>query len=410
MVARRNDGSSGDVAGFSGARLARIETFFDLEVAQGRVPGAVLLIERHGRTVMRRAWGRRRPSGASMTLDTLFRIYSMTKPIVSVAALMLVAEGRLHLGQPVADFIPAFAGTRVLEDGRLVAPRRPPSVHDLLRHTAGLIYERGGGPVAPYYRDADLLADDPTNETFAARVAALPLAHQPGQVWDYSHATEILGRVVEVAAGRTLGQVLRQRIFEPLTMAETAFSVPTVDPARIAEPFPDDTLSADKLPLFDPTLVRAFEPGGMGLVSTVDDYARFARMLLAGGHLDGTILLTPRSLRFMTSDHVGPCTGITRLPDSLLSPGFGFGLGFAVRTETGAAAYPGSIGEFNWSGIGGTYFWVDPAEDLFVILMVQAPRQRVRHRAILKAMVYDALVGKRAMAEATSKAARQGRD
>ena len=400
MSARREDESLKDVAGFSGARLGRLETFFALETAQGRVPGAVLLIERHGETALRRAWGRCRPAGAAMTLDTLFRIYSMTKPIVSVATMMLAAEGRLHLAQPIADFIPAFAETQVLEDGRLVAPRRPPSVHDLLRHTAGLIYERNGGPAAPYYRAADLLAGDPTNDDFAERIAALPLAHQPGTVWEYSHATELLGRVVEVVAGRTLGQVLKQRVFEPLRMAETAFSVPGVDPARIAEPFADDTLAPDGAPMFDPRAVRAFEPGGMGLVSTVDDYARFARMLLAGGRSKEAILLSPRSLRFMTSDHVGPATGITRRPDSLLNPGFGFGLGFAVRTESGAAAYPGSVGEFNWSGIGGTYFWVDPAEDMFAILMVQAPRQRVRYRAILKTMVYDALVGKGALAKA----------
>ncbi len=390
-----------DVAGFSGTRLGRLETFFALEIAQGRVPGVVLLIERHGESVVRRAWGRHRPAGEAMTLDTLFRIYSMTKPIVSVAAMMLAAEGRLHLGQPVADFIPAFADSRFLEDGRLVAPRRPPSVHDLLRHTAGLIYERGGGPVAPCYRDANLLSGDPTNEAFADRIAALPLAHQPGRVWDYSHATEVLGRVVEVAAGRTLGQVLRQRVLEPLGMAETAFSVPDADPVRIAEPFEGDTLSEDRLPMFDPRAVRAFEPGGMGLISTVDDYARFARMLLHRGRSDDAIILSPHSLRFMTSDHIAPATGITRLPDTLLNPGFGFGLGFAVRTELGAAAYPGSVGEFNWSGVGGTYFWVDPAEDMFAILMVQAPRQRVRYRTILKTMVYDALVGKGALKRRT---------
>ena len=396
MSARRDEPIE-DVAGFAGARLARIEGFFALEIAQGRVPGAVLLIERHGETVLRGAWGRRRAAGPAMTFDTLFRIYSMTKPIVSVAAMSLAAEGRLHLAQPVADFIPTFAGARVLADGRLVPPKRPPSVHDLLRHTAGLIYERGGGPVAPYYRDAGLTSDDPTNEAFAERIAALPLAHQPGEVWDYSHATEVLGRVIEVVAGRTLGQVLRQRVFEPLGMAETAFSVPAADPVRVAEPFADDTLADDGAPMFDPRQVRAFEPGGMGLVSTLDDYARFARMLLGGGRADEAIVLSPRSLRFMTADHVGPATGITRLPGSLLSPGFGFGLGFAVRTESGAAAYPGSLGEFNWSGIGGTYFWVDPTEDLFAILLVQAPRQRVRYRAVLKAMVYDALVGKGAL-------------
>lgn len=397
-----NDESSGaivDRAGFSGERLARIGTFFDVEVARGAVPGAVLLIERGGETVMRRACGyRNRAAGLPMTLDTIFRIFSMTKPMVSVATMMLAAEGRLTLDQPLRDFIPSFANLRVLDGDTLVDPATPPTVHDLLRHTAGFIYERGGSPVAPFYKAANLMAGDITNEEFADRIATLPLAHHPGQIWEYSHATDVLGRVVEVVAGRSLAAVLRTRLTEPLGMRDTGFFVADEhDHERIAEPFANDWFAEGGPTLFNPRRERSLEAGGMGLVSTLDDYARFARMLLAGGTFESEVYLGKRSLSFMTSDHIGPSTGIHRAPESLIGPGFGFGLGFSVRVETGAAPFPGSIGEFGWSGIAGTYFWIDPEEDLFVILLTQSPRQRVRYRVILKTMVYDALVGKRGL-------------
>ena len=385
-----------DVAGFSGERLARIDNFFNVEVARGAVPGAVLLIERHGETVMRKAWGHaNRAAGTPMTLDTIFRIFSMTKPMVSVVTMMLAAEGRLHLGQPVSDFIPSFANLRVLEADGETELRRAPTVHDLLRHTAGLIYGWSASPVAKLYADADLRARDMTNEEFADRLASLPLAHQPGEIWEYSHATDVLGRVVEVAAGRSLGAVLRSRLIEPLGMVDTGFHVPDpADHGRLAEAFPGDTLAPNGPRLFDPRRERTFEAGGMGLVSTLDDYARFARMLLGKGSSEGQIYLGKHTLEYMTSDHIGAATGIVRPRDTLLNDGFGFGLGFAVRTDMGAAEYPGSIGEFNWSGIAGTYFWVDPREDLFAILLTQSPRQRTRYRPIIKTMVYDALVGK----------------
>lgn len=387
-----------DIGGFSGARLARIDNFFSVEVSRGLIPGAVLLIERGGETVMKRAWGHRnRAAGLPMTTDTIFRIYSMTKPMVSVATMMLAGEGRLHLAQPVSDFIPSFANLKVLEGGRLVEPRRPPSLHDLLRHTAGLIYERNGGPVAQLYRQANVLSSDLTNEEFADRIATVPLAHQPGSIWDYSHATDVLGRVVEVVAGRSLGAVLRSRLLEPLGMRDTGFSLASdADHGRLAEPLVGDTI-AYGVPLFDPRRDRTFEAGGMGLVSTLDDYAAFCRMLLGDGTADGRIYLGRHSLRFMTADHVGPDTGIALSQDFLAGPGYGFGLGFAVRRELGASPFPGSIGEFNWSGIAGTFFWIDPVEDLFVVLLTQAPRQRQRYRAVIKALVYDALVGKKSL-------------
>ena len=395
-----------DVAGFSGDRLARIDNFFHVEVARGAVPGAVLLIERHGETVMKKAWGyANRASGTPMRLDTIFRIFSMTKPMVSVVTMMLAAEGRLHLGQPVSDFIPSFGNLRVLQADGEVAPRREPTVQDLLRHTAGLIYGWSESPVAKLYAEADLRARDINNEEFADRIASLPLAHHPGEVWEYSHATDVLGRVVEVAAGRSLGAVLTSRLIEPLGMVDTGFHVlDPADHARLAEAFPGDTLAPNGPPLFNPRRERTFEAGGMGLMSTLDDYARFARMLLGKGALDRQIYLGRRTLDFMTADHIGAATGIARPRDTLLNDGFGFGLGFAVRTDPGAAEYPGSIGEFNWSGIAGTYFWIDPEEDLFAILLTQSPRQRTRYRPIIKTMVYDALVGKEGL-----KAEKKGR-
>ncbi|MCX8255444.1 Beta-lactamase [Beijerinckiaceae bacterium RH AL1] len=395
-----------DVAGFSGARLARIDNFFNVEVARGAVPGAVLHVERAGEVVMRRVWGyRNRAAGTPMTTDSIFRIYSMTKPMVSFVTLMLAAEGRLYLDQPIADFVPAFAYVRVLADDGRVSPRRAPTIHDLLRHTAGLVYERNGGPVAELY--AGVMDGDPTNEAFADRIARLPLAHQPGTVWEYSHATDVLGRVVEVAAGRSLSGVLRQRLLEPLGMADTGFSVPRdEDHARIAEPFPDDRFSENGPPMFNPRKPRAFEAGGMGLVSTLDDYARFCRLLLEEGTLDGRTYLSREMLRFMASDHVGPETGITRLPGSILDPGFGFGLGVSVRLGRGAVPAPGSKGEFGWSGIGGTYFWIDPRDETFGILLTQSPRQRSRHRMILRTMLADADVGARAL-KAERKRAKQ---
>ena len=395
-----------DVAGFSGARLARIDNFFNVEVARGAVPGAVLLIERQGETVLKRAWGyRNRAAGTPMMLDTIFRIFSMTKPMVSVVTMMLAAEGRLHLGQPVSDFIPAFANLRVLHDGALVDPWCTPTVHDLLRHTAGLIYGWSESPAAASYAKADLRAPDLTNEAFVDRIANLPLAHQPGRVWEYSHATDVLGRVVEIVAGRSLGAVLRNRLIEPLGMVDTGFHVPeSCNHERLAEAFPNDTLTPGGPPLFNPRRERSFEAGGMGLVSTLDDYARFARMLLAGGTIGRQVYLGRPTLDFMTADHIGVSTGIARPRGTLLNDGFGFGLGFAVRTEPGAASYPGSPGEFNWSGIAGTYFWIDPAEDLLAILLTQSPRQRVRYRGIIKTMVYDAMVGKKGLKAEKKKA------
>jgi CubicO group peptidase (beta-lactamase class C family) len=332
----------------------------------------------------------------------LFRIYSMTKPIVSVAAMMLVEDGSLLLEAPVSRYIPAFAKVQVGVEktdaqGRksleLVAPRRPMTVQDLLRHTAGLTYGFfGEGLVKKAYQDANISAGgNQTLAEFTERIAQMPLAWQPGSTWDYSNATDVLGRVIEVVSGQTLSQHLKARLLDPLGMADTTFYVPEpARQARIAEPWPDDRSIGVNAPVFDPRVVMPMESGGGGLVSSAPDYARFLLMLRNGGQLDGKRYLSPATLAYMTSDQLSPA--VVRTPLYLPGPGYGFGLGFAVRTAAGEAAYPASPGEYYWGGAGGTYMWVDPAQDLFVVFMMQSPRLRVPYRSVLRNMVNAAVV------------------
>jgi CubicO group peptidase (beta-lactamase class C family) len=281
----------------------------------------------------------------------------------------------------------------VEKDGTLesVASRRDMSIHDLLRHTSGLTYGFfGPGLVKKAYAEGKIWNDYPDNTEFVERLARLPLAYQPGTTWDYSHSTDVLGRLIEVIAGRPLSQVFRERIFEPLGMKDTAFYVTDkVRQERIVEPFADDRAIGLDATFNDPRVTQKWESGGGGLVGTAMDYARFVQMLLNGGTLDGKRILGPRTVSYMTVDHLG--SAITRGPLYLPGPGFGFGLGIAVRTEAGVSPFAGSVGEFNWGGAGGTYFWADPREELFVVYMMQSPKQRVPYRAVLKDMVYAAI-------------------
>jgi len=391
-----------DEVGLSPQRLSRIGDWLRAEVAAKRVPGAVVMVMRGGKLAYVEAVGQRDPaSPAPMKTDDLFRIYSMTKPIVSVAAMMLVEEGRLLLEAPVARYIPAFANVQVgveKTDAQghktldLVAPRRPMTVQDLLRHTSGLTYGFfGDGLVKKAYQDANISASgNLSNAEFADRIAKMPLAYQPGSTWDYSNATDVLGRVIEVASGQTLYQHLKARLFDPLGMADTSFYVPeAARQGRIAEPWPDDRSIGVNAPVFDPRQALAMESGGGGLVSTAPDYARFLQMLRNGGQLDGKRYLSPATLAFMTTDHLNPA--VVKTPLYLPGPGYGFGLGFAVRTTPGEAAYPAAAGEYYWGGAGGTYMWVDPAQDLTVVFMMQSPKMRVPYRSVLRNMVYGAI-------------------
>ncbi|MDO8375891.1 MAG: serine hydrolase domain-containing protein [Aquabacterium sp.] len=391
-----------DEVGLSPQRLSRIGDWLRAEVAAKRVPGAVVMVVRGGKLAYVETVGQRDPaSPAPMRTDDLFRIYSMTKPIVSVAAMMLVEEGKLLLEAPVARYIPAFADVKVgvektdaqgSKSLELVAPRRPMTVQDLLRHTSGLTYGFfGTGLVKKAYQEANISASGTvTNAEFAERIAKMPLAFQPGSTWDYSNATDVLGRVIEVVSGQSLSQHLKARIFDPLGMVDTSFYV--AEPARqarIAEPWPDDRSIGVNAPVFDPRKVMAMESGGGGLMSTAPDYVRFLQMLRNGGQLDGKRLLGPATLAYMTTDHLNPA--VVKTPLYLPGPAYGFGLGFAVRTSAGEAAYPAAPGEYYWGGAGGTYMWVDPASDLFVVFMMQSPKQRVPYRSVLRNMVYGAV-------------------
>jgi CubicO group peptidase (beta-lactamase class C family) len=335
-----------------------------------------------------------------MGRDSIFRIYSMTKPIVSVAALMMVEEGKLLLEAPVSRYIPSYAnlkvgvertdaaGNKTLE---LVPMRRQMTVQDLLRHTSGLTYGFfGDSLVKKAYLDAAVGAGDFTTAEFAEKLATLPLHYQPGSTWDYSYSTDVLGRVLEVASGQSLGSLLRTRLFDPLGMKDTSFYVPEpARQARVAEPFPEDRTIGAGAVMGNPRVVQKFESGGGGLVSTADDYARFLQMLANGGALDGRRYLGPKTVEYMTSDHLG--SAIATTPLYLPGAGYGFGLGFAVRKTTGESPYMAPAGEYNWGGAGGTYMWVDPRNNMFVLFMMQSPKQRVPYRSILRNMVYASM-------------------
>jgi CubicO group peptidase (beta-lactamase class C family) len=387
--------------GLTAAGAQQLGDWLRAEVAAGKMPGAVLMVWRGGKPVFTEAVGRRDPAQpAPMQVDDLFRIYSMTKPIVSVAAMMLVEEGKLDLDAPVSRYIPAFAKLQVgVEQAGMLGQKtlvlvdveRPMTVRDLLRHTSGLTYGFfGPGLVKQAYRESGIeSARDIDNAAFAERIARLPLAYQPGSTWDYSNSTDVLGRVVEVVSGQPLGALLKARLFDPLGMKDTGFTVPEAErQARLAQPFGGDGITPGSA-LFDPRRPATFESGGGGLISSAPDYARFLLMLHNGGELDGRRYLQAATLREMTRDQLGPQVQRT----ALYLPGadYGFGLGFAVRTRPVAPGRDSAVGEYYWGGAAGTYMWVDPANDLFVVYMMQSPRQRVPHRAALRERVYAAL-------------------
>jgi CubicO group peptidase (beta-lactamase class C family) len=387
-------------SGFSEEGLAHVIDYMRNEVSTGKIPGAVLLIQQHSRPVLLENFGvmdvdSRRP----MKSDAIFRLYSMSKPITSVAAMMLVDDGTMSLDDPLSKFIPDFAGTRVAvekrdESGNVVLATeplvRPIRILDLLRHTSGITYGfYGDSPIRKLYASSGLFDGDFDNAQLAERLAKLPLAEQPGTLWDYGHSTDILGRVIEVVSGKSLYEFEKERLFDPLGMTDTAFSVDDVKRARVAEPLPGDITLSTVRGLGDPVLRRRrWESGGGGMVGTIADYARFAQMLLNGGSLDGRQYLKPTTVRLMTSDQVPPETKIARDYFYFPSGDSGFGLGFAIRV---VAAPPLPIGEYRWDGAGGTFFFIDPNDDLFAICMMQSPSQRQRIQNELKVLIYQAL-------------------
>jgi CubicO group peptidase (beta-lactamase class C family) len=379
--------------GLSTARLARLGEVMAGEIERGRVPGAVALVARRGRLGYFESFGRRDAAGGEpMTKDTIFRIYSMTKPITSVAAMMLWEEGRFLLSDPIAKYLPDLSLLDVAfdRDGQIerVPALRAVTIQDLLRHTSGLTYEfRGSGPLHRMYRGAKVDSRAQSNADQVATLGRMPLLHQPGTRWEYGRSTDVVGRLIEVLSGQTLSAFFEQRILAPLGMVDTAFHVPPRHHSRIAEAFakdPDSGVTVQLLEVRDPP---TFESGGGGLVSTAADYARFLQMLLKGGTLDGRRLLSRKTIELMTADHLGPITGAA----DLLLPGHGFGLGFAVRLHTGIAHVPGSIGQYFWGGLAGTTFWIDPAEQLFALMLIQAPGLRDYYRTLFRDLVYAAV-------------------
>ena len=380
--------------GLSPVRLQKMSDAFKREVDKGTVPGMTVMVVRRGQIGHFEAIGRQGPvATAPMAHNTIFRIFSMTKPIVSVGIMMLIEEGHFLLSDPVAKFIPEFARQKVgvERNGKLelVPVQNPMTIQDLLRHTSGITYDHtGNGLVQQLYKNSPLRNRKITNAEHATMVAELPLICQPGAEWNYSRSTDILGRIIEIISGKSLGAFLTERILAPLQMAETAFHTAAENAGRLAEAFPNDPWSGEKVQLFDMLEKPVMESGGGGLVSTTMDYARFCQMLLNGGTLDGNRIIGRKTLELMASDHLAP---EVKIQGALMPPGHGFGLGFAVRRQRGIAPFPGSVGEFFWSGRAGTFFWIDPTEELFAVFMMQGPEQRQYMRLLLRDLVYAAV-------------------
>ena len=391
--------------GLSSTRLQRISDTLKADVDKGVVPGAVVLIARHGKIVCHDALGYRdREACAAMKVDTIFRIASMTKPLTSVATMMLAEEGKLLIADPVARYLPEFSDLKVAVDSDNASAKkltkeplqRDMTVQDLLRHTSGLSYAHLAGPLLRQaYIDANVTDEKQTNAEMVARLAKVPLAYQPGSTWQYGMSTDVLGRVVEVASGMALDHFIIERICKPLGLADSGFGPVDID--RAAHP-QIDPASGKRPPMRDMASRPNWISGGSALLSTANDYVRFCQMLMNGGELGGTRLLSPAIVKLMTSDHL--TAEIHRSPSTpvlfgALAPmaelGLGFGLGFAVRTHAGRNPLPGSVGDYSWTGVTGTYFWIDPQEQLIVILMMQSPLERLHYRYLMRTLVYQAI-------------------
>ncbi len=392
--------ASPEDVGMSSARLARLGAMLQRAVDSGELPGAVVMIARDGRLAYSQSFGwQDKARNVRMREDSIFRIYSMTKPIVSVAAMILVEEGLLGLHEPISKHLPEFKDMKVGIDGTdssgkatftLADAKQQITVQDLLRHTAGFTYGAfvQRTTVQRMYRDAGLWSQKWVLADFCRTLAKLPLQYEPGTTWEYGHSTDVLGRVVEVVSGKPLDKFIAERILQPLEMNDTAWQVPREKHDRIAEPIADK-YSGKTPELIDVRQPATFFAGGHGLVSTPGDYLRFAQMLLNGGALNGVRVLGPLTVEYMAANHLHDriSLGTNYLP----GPGHGFGLGFGTRLETGMSEWAGSIGDFYWGGYAGTYFWVDPEQGLAVAYMSQEPVRRNHYRMLLRNLVYQAI-------------------
>jgi CubicO group peptidase (beta-lactamase class C family) len=390
------------VSGLSRTRLLALDEQIRADVSAQRMPGGVLLVMRDGKLVHSAVYGHLDPAtSAPMKRDALFRVYSMTKPVVSVAAMMLVEDGRITLTDPVSQYLPELKGLKVgVEKSdangnpvlEAAAAPREMTVLDLLRHTSGLTYGfEGKSLVKDEYKKLGVDTSDQTNAEMLGKLARIPLQSAPGSRWEYSVSTDVLGMLLERAAGKPLDKLLAERVFAPLKMVDSGFWVEPSRQGRIAEPFEIDPVWKIKTPLTDIRLPPKRFSGGGGMVSTADDYLRFLQMLLNGGELDGVHLLSRKSIELMLADQLAPLRAAA--PGAAIlgpRPGFSYGLGFAVRTDSSAPTL-GSIGMADWNGIAGTHFWIDPKERLAVVWMMQAPGQRIFYQQLIPNRIYGAM-------------------
>ncbi len=390
------------VQGFSRQRLARLGPAFEREAERGSFPGCVALIARHGEVVHFEAYGhqdaaRTRP----MPKDAIFMMASMTKPITSTIAMMLVEEGRMKLSDPIATWLPELRDMKVEQrrEGQAaedVAPIRPITVQDLLRHTSGFVYAESApsARIREAYDQQNIEAREApiTGDEMLKRLGGIPLAHQPGSTFHYSISTDVLGLLVERVAGQRLDRLVQERIAGPLGMADTAWFVTPDKRARLAEA-PDSDPQKERMAHFARVAEeqgrQSYFKGGAGLVSTAADYYRFAAMMAAGGSSEAGTFLAEPTVRLMFSEHT---QGTAGSPASSTGPGYGFGLGFAVRLQDGLAVVPGSAGDVMWAGAWGTFFTIDRAEGLVALLMTQGPSSRIHTRMLFKNLVYGAMV------------------
>jgi CubicO group peptidase (beta-lactamase class C family) len=389
--------------GLSSERLERVSRVLRGEIEAAKIPGAVALVARRGQIVYFESFGvRDKATGDPLAKDAIFRLYSMTKPFASVAAMMLMEDGKFLLTDPVSKFLPQLGKREVSvpqfdpatgKIGYVTVPaEREITIQDLLRHTSGIVY--GNTPnarVSELYEKNGVTWSDVTPEEQVERLGKVPLAHQPGTTWEYSLSTDVLGRVIEKASGTTLGRFLDERVFGPLKMSDTSFVVPSAKVGRLAQPLAIEPSTGQPIKLHDVTVAPKNDAGGAGSASTTMDYARFLQMLLNGGQLEGTRLLSPTTVAFMTADHLGTMKVVQR---GGVGTGYGFGLGFAVRTTPGIAGVSGSVGEYRWGGAAGTAFWVDPKEEMITVLMTQGAPGPARGYtgALFRQMVRQAIV------------------
>ena len=382
--------------GMSSERMERISRGLRAEIDKGLMPGAVVAIARRGKLVYYESFGFvDSPARIPMAKDAIFNIASMTKPMTTVGALTLYEENRLLLNDPVGKYLPALDKMPVASLSGTEPARRRATLQDLMRHTAGLTYgNRGDTPLHKAYpQGSGDSADAMTGSEFLSKLGALPLHYQPGSVWDYSFGLDVLGLTVEAITGQRLGDFLQERLFKPLDMVDTSFVIPDSKAARYAKPFPEDPETGRPQRFRNPVKRPKFDCGGGCAYSTAADYLRFAEMLRNKGKVGQRQILGRKTVEFMTSDQLGPEVNIDKLRAYPNINGYGFGLSVAVRRGGGVAGVMGSPGDFHWGGASGTFFWVDPKEELSVVLMAYTPGEsRIHFRQVITTLVLQAII------------------